>query len=527
MSVLRVATIAMLSMAFASPSFAQSQSQQKQQSKKNQEKQNQSQPVEASFENAEPRTFPVADQLAELTVATPETVFSGQKYQYMLRVKNVASSPLANVRIMQIDGEKMDVVSSKPKQDESSGLSWSFKKLNPNETQEVSVTAVAGSTGEHDHCFVVTYDEVVCSKVKVIDPAVEIVKTGPEQAVVCEPFEYVYELTNTGTGTAKDFIVRDELAENLKTQDGKSKLEFRVEQLAAGETKRFKTSVHSMKPGTYESRAVVEQARGESHNSETVATEVRAPELTVEIQGPRAFKSGEPGNYDIVVTNNADVPARDVSLDVTPGDQVEVVNAADGDARDGGKYYRYSVGQLDAGQSETVSISIDSPEGSSESASFTANARALCAMDQETEVANASTRVESRVIRLTSLLLSIVDTDDVIGTGETITYRVRVRNQGAYADEDVALTLEMPTGLEYQKSDGPSQAESNGQRVNFDPIDKIEPGQTLEWMVTANAKTAGEKLTRCELQSKELQNTVEAEEVSTIYDAATQKVGSE
>ena len=517
-------------------SFGQEDSSKKKQDQKTkQEKQKQSNnkdknslgTVDVSLDEGTTIAIPAGGELLEMTVAVPDAVRSGQKYVYRARLANVSENvTLTNVRLVQVGGKSVDVESSKPKAAENSNSNsqnrtWNIGKLEPGKSRELMVNAVATETGTVEHCFAVRYQETVCLAVNVTNPKVKIAKSGPEKVGVCELFEYRYKLTNTGTGTAEDFVITDELPEGIMTKSGKKSLEFRVKELGAGESQTYVASVHTMEPGEYSSRASVKQRNGETNQSETVKTTVIAPELNVDITGPRMIKAGEGGEFDVTVQNTSDTKALDTYLTLSSDDSAQFTSTGNGDAREGGKAYRYKLGDLDPGAEETVTVTLDSDKKGD--ISLKANAVSYCAQDKETAIAKASGNLSSRVVKITSLRLSVVDTSDVIAVGNPVTYRVRVKNQGEYADENVQVKLKLPEGLTYKSADGPTDVKSEGQNVTFDAVDELEAGDTIEWMITVDTSEAGEHIVEGTLDSKGLENTVNGEEVTTIYDGGKKK----
>ncbi len=491
--------------------------------------------IDVSLSEGTTIAIPAGGELLEMTVAVPDAVRSGQKYVYRARLSNVSDNvTLTDVRLVQVGGKSVDVESSKPKAANSSNdgsdsssenRTWNFGKLEPGKSRELMVNAVATETGTVDHCFAVRYQETVCLAVKITNPNVKITKSGPEQVGICELFEYRYKLTNTGSGTAKDFVITDELPKGIMTESGKDSLRFRVEELGAGESQTYVASVHTMKAGEYSGRAMVKQRNGETNQSETVTTKVIAPELNVDISGPRMIKAGEGGEFDVTVKNTSETTALDTHLTLSSDGAAKFTSSGNGDARNGGKSYRYELGDIDAGEEETVTVTLDS--ASEGNIKLKANAISTCArsksQDEAETIAKASSNLSSRVMKITSLRLSVVDTDDVIPVGEPVTYRVRVKNQGDYADENIQVKLALPEALTYKSADGPTDVKSEGQNITLGAIDEFEAGETVEWMITVDTSEGGEHIVEATLDSDGLDNTVKGEEVTTTYDAGKKK----
>lgn len=540
-----------------SPQNKNEQQQQKAEPNKEQSEQAPKKLAQASLEEGQSISLPPGGELLKLTVAVPEEVHSGQRYRLLAKIENTSDNiMLTNVKLVQTGGTQIDIESAKvqsnaqttndqqkqqqqaqqqnaqvnaerqahqhqqAQQDQQTAGqdgSWQLGSLKPGQSATLTLTAIARQTGNLEHCLSVKYDQSICAMVKVIKPQLEIAKTGPEQVTVCQPFEYRYELTNTGTGPAENFVIHDELPEGIVTETGKDTLQFRVPSLKEGETKAFVAKVHAMKEGELASRARVEQETGQSHESQRVTTKVVAPELQLTLNGPRMMKANDAGNFNATVKNTSDVPAQNVELIIRPGENLRVADDGQGDARDGAKAYRYSIGNLEPQQEQTITVSLNGQEQGEYK--LDAIARSVCGRDQEMTIAEAKTSLSTQVRELTSLAVTLVDLDDVIPTGDPITYRVRVKNQGETADRKVQVALQLPDGLKFEKAEGPEKPQAEGQKVTLGPVDQLPPGEMIEWTVTTLTESAGEKLVKASLTSEELEKPVESEEISTIFDA--------
>jgi uncharacterized repeat protein (TIGR01451 family) len=522
---------------------SQQQRNRDQQQQDQQQNQQQGKVKQISIEDGRTIALPSGSEVLQMTVATPDEVRGGQRYQYKIRLKNTSENvTLSDVKLMQ-HGADVQIADAQPQpgaqshtrqrrqgqqnqqaqeqqqqgqqgqaNQPASGHHWMFPKIKPGHQVDITVTAVAGKAGKAEHCFAVTYNEALCIPVSVINPTVEIKKSGPDVVGVCEEFQYRYELTNTGTGTAENFIVRDALAKELQTASGEPKLEFRVDKLDAGETRVFVADLRAMKAGNYSSRANVQQKGGETHESSSVQTRVIEPEIEVQISAPRAVKVSENASMQVTLKNVGEVPARNTRLQLKRKGQARVTNADGGDTR--GDSLHYAIGDIAAGESVTRTLQV-SPQQAGDF-EVTAIATTYCADDRSMELAKAETSVSTRVLEVASLLLTAVDTSDVIAVGNEIEYRVRVQNQGNATDTNLQLSAQLPSELEFVEVDGPSEARDEGGSLNFDTIKQIEPGQSLEWLVTAKATEPGEVIFKVTATSDKFKREATAEEPSTL-----------
>ena len=99
---------------------------------------------------------------------------------------------------------------------------------------------------------------------------------APAEALLCEPIQVEFVVTNTGTGAAQNVQIVDTLPAGLQTTDGKGKIVLDAGTLAAGESRRFSIKLRATKTGTYVNKAVATSAAGLTAESETHADQ-RSP----------------------------------------------------------------------------------------------------------------------------------------------------------------------------------------------------------------------------------------------------------
>jgi hypothetical protein len=81
-----------------------------------------------------------------------------------------------------------------------------------------------------------------------------------------------------------------------------------------------------------------------------------------------------------------------------------------------------------------------------------------------------------------SLKVTITDRQDPIQINGTTTYIVVIENGRNVADKNVALSLELPPGMEFLKINGPVGVQGispDGRTVRVTPISAMRPGETL------------------------------------------------
>ena len=111
----------------------------------------------------------------------------------------------------------------------------------------------------------------------------------------------------------------------------------------------------------------------------------------------------------------------------------------------------------------------------------------------------------------------MVDTCDPLCLGETTVYRVCVSNRGTAEDSNVRLSINFTNELQPMCVNGPTNGVINGQTVNFDPIDRLAPGQSVEFCVTVKGISAGDARAEAVLSSDGLGAPISDTEATHVY----------
>ena len=159
--------------------------------------------------------------------------------------------------------------------------------------------------------------------------------------------------------------------------------------------------------------------------------------------------------------------------------------------------------------SRTLTLSVE-PTGIG-SYTNNATASAFCASD----VSAAHT---TEVRGIPAILLEVVDLEDPIEVGSTVTYRIRVTNQGSAAGRDIAINAVIPSQMEYVSSDGPTTASVTGSSVKFTPLGNLGAGKTATYTITVRAKSAADVRFKISLTSAQSSVPIEETESTYIYE---------
>ncbi len=438
---------------------------------------------------------------------------------------------------------------------------WTIKKLEPGQTRTIEVTASSDKEGASGACLAIkSFTPAVCLSTKFVEPDLELIKRAPEQAGVCEEIEFEYFVKNKGTGPTGKLTIRDPLAKGLRTAAGDEQLEFSIDKLEPDETRKFVAAIHAEKAGEYASRAIVSEEDGRETRSRAATTEIRQAELAVAIDGPGTEYYGRPLGYTVRVSNNGNAPATNAGLKMHLPESAAIVSvgevrdskqavAKSGDddsaeaiptlARQESSQSRtdeaerrtadreddeqvstrdWDLGTLKPGETKEVRVTLRGREAGDIKAK--AIAHYVCARgDDQAKVTTVATTT-TEIISLPALMVAVVDEADPVEVDDMVTYTILVENQGTAADKNVKIEVELPEELKFEKATGETEAKADGNKLQFEAIDKLNAGERAQWKVRAQARKKGDVRFRVALTSESQEQRSISEEPTRLFDAS-------
>src|SRR5690606_28468434 len=138
----------------------------------------------------------------------------------------------------------------------------------------------------------------------------------------------------------------------------------------------------------------------------------------------------------------------------------------------------------------------------------------VCELDEVQDTAEAEVRKSAqavavtRVLRLPALQVYTVDEADPVATDQQVVYVIRVLNEGDAMDQQVQVTANLPSQLKFESAEGPAEFEQQEQKILFEPVEELAPGDELEYRLTATAAEQGNVRLEVEVDSQSLGSTV-------------------
>ena len=444
---------------------------------------------------------------ATVSWSAPSQVLAGEEFSYTLTVTNVTGQMLQDVEVVSQLPEGFKLTGTSPSASPSGGgLVWRLARLEPGQSQTMTVTGSATRTGVLNPCAYATCRlPQGCVQIKAVQPQLQLAKTGPAEVLICEPIPYTVTVQNTGDGPATNVVVTDQLPAGLVAQDGQRTLTFSAGTLGAGQSKQTSYTVKAEKAGTFTNRAVATGERGLRAEA-TSQVVVRQPMLALDKSAPARMYLDREVKYTITVKNTGDGEARNTVLtDMLPAG-LTLVSASEGGQASGGRV-TWNLGTLAANASKTVTIKTQASKmGTMKN---TVRATATCT--------EASAEATTEVVGIAAILLEVVDVMDPVAVGNNETYEITVTNQGSTDDKNIQIVCIVPGEMEYVSSQGPTTATVDGQTVKFAPIGSLAPKDRAVYKVTTKGVKAGDVRFKVEMTSDMLRTPVNETESTNVY----------
>jgi len=457
------------------------------------------------------RTYPCAEcGTIQLDKSMPKEVELNQPFDYSINVTNLTNMMLTDVVITENLPDNFQFTGAIPTaQKNANNLRWEMYSLEPKASRKIIISGIAIDTGLLKHYTTAMANTVpACTSVEVVQPKLELTMTAPAKVLPCDPIPIIFVVSNSGTGSIHDVKIVDTLPAGLRASDGTSELVFDAGTLTTGQSRQFLAKLQPAKTGRYVNRAVASSATGLKASSAAATMIVGQPVLTIKRTGSGRWYIGRLATYEITVTNNGNLPAKNTVIENIIPAGLTSVEATEG-GRLSGSTLIWELGILAPKASRTVSVSCTpTKEGP---LTNIATATAYCA-----EPATVSVKIS--VTGIPGVLLEVIDIEDPVNIGSLVTYVITVTNQGSAHSTNIRIDCVLEDNVQYVSSAGTSPGQIKGNTVRFAPLSILQPKAKATWRVVATAVEPGDVRCKVTLNTDQLTRPVEETEATYLYE---------
>lgn len=412
--------------------------------------------------------------------ASPAEVVVGQLTEYTIKVTNLTPDTIKGVTVNDECLENFTIKESSPKGMAQGGTTtWNLGDLGPNESKTITVRGTPTKAGSFTSCADVRWNNILCATTAVVQPALAITKIiTPESILNCGTITTTIDVRNTGTGTASNVIVTDNLPAGLTTSDGQSSVTINLGNLAAGQSASRPITLKAAKTGKFDNSASVKADGGLSATSATVSTVVKQPVLAVSCATDGNVYIGRDGSGSVTVKNTGDACVNDAKVTITTNGTA--TKAEGGTVAGAGA--TWTIGKLCGGETKTFKFSVK-PTGAA-AVNITANASGTCA-------AAVQSACTFNVIGTPDIGTSISDNDGVITVGQPHVFTYTVVNQGQVDLTGVKVVGTLDAGSDYVGTNWAIAPTVAGKTITWN-VGTVKVGERKTFTVTIKGTAEGE-----------------------------------
>ncbi|MDZ4657431.1 MAG: hypothetical protein SH868_07605 [Bythopirellula sp.] len=447
-------------------------------------------------------------------VEGPRQILVGREATYRVTLENSSEAPAhtlsAEVRIPEW-AEVVDVMTTsgvvERTENNSAGvLRWQLDELSGRSAQSLSVRLIPRS-GKPLQLSVEWTQAPIASQalVEVQEPMLEMKISGPQEVLYNKAQRFQLSLRNPGTGVAENVVIKlippggDEASASTHT----------VGVLAAGASKEIELELTAREAGDLVMKASATGAGG--LQSEAIRKVLcRKPELELDWRGPKEKYAGTEASYYFRVSNKGTASTEPVALRVKLPEGVKLISASEGykvDTQNG--FIAWEIAGIAAGEAEFVQITCQADRAG-------ANRFEITAQTAGGEL-RSTKEIETNVIAVADLKLSVTDPQGPVPVGETALYEIRIRNRGTTDAQNVGVVGLFSAGIDPSAVEGAQFSVRDG-RVSIHPINTLPAGQELVLKIRAVATQAGTHVFRAEVSCADLDIKLAAEETTKFYE---------
>lgn len=450
-------------------------------------------------------------QRPSLTVEkiAPSEIQVGKPARFQIKVHNVGQVPADNVVIRDEVPEGTNFLESVPeaKQDEKGGLIWDVGTINPGDESVVTVELMPVSEGQVGSVATVAFRASATARARSTKPSLEIEHTAPRQVLVGEKVKFAIKLSNPGSGSATQVVLDEDVPQGLSHTSG-PKLEYEVGTILPGQTRHLELTLTAAQPGKVVNVLV---ARGDAGlmAKDTIELEVIAPEIQVNIDGPKRRYLDREATFTVSVANPGTATAKNVELVAQLPRGLQFLSTNNSGHYDQSRHaVIWNLEKLPAGEMGRAQFKAIPKEMGDFSVTAVGKADRNLASEQDHKLL---------VEGIAALYYGVADKIDPIEVGTDTTYVITVENQGSKTANNIQFAATVPNGMKPINGTGPTQATVRGQQVIFEPIVKLPPKAKTSFQVVVQGIRPGDQKLRVEMVSDDISTPVIKEESTRVY----------
>ena len=459
----------------------------------------------------EPKDEVVAPQTLQISIdkKIPDEVLLNTSVEIVIVVKNNGTTEVKNLVLRDSvpKGAQFAQNSSNVTPDESGELIWDAFNLSPQEEKTFKYSIIPQKEGLIGSVATVMAVASASGSFHCSKPKLKVDVSAPENIVKGQVVPFVIVVSNIGTGTANNVVIKENIPEGLYHPDGTVLTNTGLNSIKAGESKRITLELQATGAGTIANELVVSADNCEEQRALT-EVQVLAPELKLAVEGPESIYLERNATYKLSVQNIGRASAFDVQLTarLPEGTQfVETDNLGAYKKEENTVYW--DLAELPAQTGADIKLKIATTGVSRSELVFSA-----VGPNNLTATANQQVTIDG----LAALSFNVHSSTDLVEVGKEFEYSIQIENRGTKASNNVVLQILPPDAIVILATDGPTKAENRDGVVVFQKIDSIPAKNSVTYKIKAKPMASGDCRVSFQLSSDDLEPLVK-EENTRVY----------
>ncbi|MFM8573570.1 MAG: hypothetical protein ACKOAU_18385 [Pirellula sp.] len=446
----------------------------------------------------------------EIHKRAPEEVQVGVSATFTAVVRNVGNATAFDVQVTDAIPKGARLVRTFPEAQRvgNDGLSWNLGELAAGRESTISMEIVPETEGEIGSVASVKFAAQASVRTISTQPRLSIKQTAVSELLGGDSATIFIDVTNSGTGIARDVKLEEDVPNGFRHITGASALQQEVGDLSPGESVRFEIELAALAAGK-----VSNVVRATSSNCATAESsypiEIKAPKLQLQLVGPKLRHLERPAPYEAIIENVGTAVARDLYITTRLPRGMNFISASNqGTYLPDQHSVIWNLMELGAGTKAKTELVLLPVEEGRFSIAMTTDGQGVRAEPTEREVI-----VEGQ----SELTFEIDDDNDPIEVAGMTTYSVRINNIGTRPDAEIRLVVEAPEGSTVEQVSSPMKYQVTGRQVVFEAIPSLASKQQVVVKIGVKHSKEGTQVLRASLQSRLRAVPVIKDESTQVY----------
>lgn len=441
-------------------------------------------------------------------VAPPE-IQIGKPAFFTIKVKNAGTAAAHGVEVHDMVPRGTQLLDTSPpaKVGADGMLVWELGTLKPGDEQSVEMQLMPIAEGEIGSVATVHFRAEASVRTVATKPMLHIEVLGPSKVNKGEQLMFHITLSNPGSGAATGVVLTENVPQGLKHDEGKE-LELNIGTLKPSEARELDLALVAVDAGVV-TNVITATGEGKLHAEARTEIEVVAPQLHVEMNGPKRRYLERNATHNISITNPGTASAKDVDLVAVLPRNLKFVEANNGGQFDEATHAVYwSLEELPAKETGTVTLTTLPLEAGEARVLIKSSSKAGLKDEKEEVLA---------IEGLAAINFQLSDLKDPIEVGGETGYEIKVTNQGTKAANNVRLAAIVPRGLKAVSAEGPARYRIDGQHVLFEPLRQLAPKADASFTIKVKAIAPGDQRLEVQVATDEIREPVTKQESTRVY----------